>query len=119
MNSFDCSSNQLTSLEHCPEFILNRLWYTKSIFSATNNNISSLVGFGRKFCKQINGKLDLSRNPLISNALGLLLIKDLTSVVFDNEKLQNIFNYYLKGESDVMDCMEELTQARLTAFARF
>ena len=124
-NIFDCSINNLHSLEGCPQ--------TTGTFScSTNPELTSLEGApqlikGTFYCKanlkirslarinfyihEINGdRADFTGCPIKSNVLGLLKIRNLKKVEFDDEKLQEIMNRHLPI-GDSTDCIDDLLDA--------
>jgi len=60
--------------------------------------------------------MNFEDNPIKSSVLGLVKIKGLTNVIFDNKKLEKIMNKYLPL-GDIFDCQEELIEAGLEEFA--
>lgn len=119
MKDYYANRCQLTSLEGAPNFI-------GSEFMANSNFITSLEGIGKKYLREINGYLSMYNNPLKSNVLGLMLIKNIKSFQINYApyrmdeniaaKLQEIMNGHLRG--DIMECREELVQAGLKEFAK-
>ena len=108
---FLCSGNFLTSLEFCPEKIHGN-------FNCSHNQLTSLQGIGKKYLKELTGLLDLRGNPIQSHVLGLLLINGLQEVYLNNKEVQEIINKHLAGERDIFDCQEELIQASFREFAK-
>lgn len=106
---FWCNNNQLTSLEGAPQHIGGNLW-------CSNNRIESLENIHEQIL-EINGIADFESNPIKSHVLGLLLIKSLKKVNFDNRQLANIINKYLPL-GDIMACQNELIDAGLEEFAQ-
>ena len=122
--SFDCNNNQLKSLEGCPQTI-------GGSFHCFSNQLESLEG-----CPQtVGGDFDCSDNkqltslarinfyiheitgianfigcPIKSNVLGLLKIRNLKKVAFDDKQLQEIMNKYLPM-GDSTDCIDDLLDA--------
>ena len=123
---FDCSINQLESLEGCPQKVGGSFW-------CDNNQLESLEG-----CPQIvGGDFDCSHNekltslarinfyvheingapgidfrgcPIKSNVLGILKIRGLKGVRFDDKKLEEIMNKHLPM-GNIAECMDELLDA--------
>lgn len=117
---FLCSDNKLTSLEGAPRHVVRDL-------KCLRNNLVSLEGApsyigGNLLCEDndltslhdvhkhvpyIAGALDLTGNRIRSHILGLLKIKKLQQVFFDDKKLQEIINKHLP-EGDIFKCQQEL-----------
>lgn len=123
--SLDCTHNKLTSLDGFPLFIGEYLNFS-------NNQITSLKDIGT-LIKSVQ-HLQCDDNPITSNVLGLLKIRNLQSVKMYNdgksafkplvkeinEKLkivEAIINKYLP-EGDIMDCQNELIDAGLSEYAK-
>ena len=105
-----CSNNQLTSLEGAPR----RLWG----LNASNNQLKSLEGIHKLF-DEINGKVDITKNPLKSNVVGLLAIKGITSIKMLPQKVEVILNRHLGfGRAGMLLAQEELIEAGFEKFAR-
>ena len=131
--SFSCSLKDLTSLKGCPSYVSgdffcshNRLknlegcpTYVGAMFVCDSNQIESLHNIHRHI-KYIGNEIDLSRNPLKSHVLGLLLIKGLKMVFLDTAKgkLEDILNKHLQGDRDVFACQEELIEAGFEDYAQ-
>ena len=127
---FRCFGNQLTSLEGAPERIGGDFWcqdsrlsslkgapkYIGGNFRCHYNNLTSLENIHEQIL-EINGEANFEQNPIKSHVLGLLLIKGLTSVSFDNKHLEKIINKYLPL-GDIMECQNELIDAGLEEFAQ-
>ena len=110
---FDCDDNQLTSLEGAPASI-------GGIFSCRFNMLTSLHNI-HKIVKKINGTFWADYNPIKSYVLGLLLIPGCKHVSLDNEEVQEILNKYLPntgGNQWVMQCQTELIEAGYRDYAR-
>jgi hypothetical protein len=73
VKSFECMNVGLTSLENCPNFVLED-------FKARRNQITSMQG-----CPDVNGDLDLSDNP-ITNMDGICMTAKSISITY-NENL--------------------------------
>ena len=106
---FLCMGNRITSLEGAPKHIGGWFW-------CNDNYLTSLEGIHEQIL-EINGFAMFHRNPIKSHVLGLLLIKRLKSVEFDNKQLEKIINKYLPL-GDVMECQNELIDAGLEEFAQ-
>lgn len=104
-----CSGNQLGSLKGAPE-------YVGDDFMCHNNQLTSLEGIHEQML-EIKGFAKFLNNPIKSHVLGLLLIKGLKSVEFDDQQLADIINKYLPL-GDVMECQNELIDAGLEEFAQ-
>ena len=113
---YTCRGCELTSLEGAPERC--------NTFNAVSNHISSLEGIGKRYLKECKILL-LSINPLESNFLGLLRVKELTQFKIKGNELArpwvaaNIINDHLQGKRDVDDCFEELTRKGFKEYAKF
>lgn len=107
---FNCSCNDLTSLEGVPSYIVGGLWCSANKFTSLHNI--------HKQIKHISTIADFSANPITSHVLGLLLIDGLTKVWLENKQVQNIIDKHLKGERDVFACQEELIEAGFEEFAK-
>ena len=106
--NFSCNYNELTSLDGGPSSVGRN-------FSCHNNKLTSLSNI-HKYIKEVNGYINFLNNPIKSSVLGLVKIKGLTNVIFDNKKLEKIMNKYLPL-GDILDCQEELIEAGLEEFA--
>jgi len=106
--TFYCYKNMLTSLEGGPSSVGGH-------FFCQNNKLTSLSNI-HKYIKEVHGYMNFEKNPIKSSVLGLVKIKGLTDVMFDDKKLQKIMNKYLPL-GDILDCQEELIGAGLDKFA--
>ena len=106
---FWCNRNQLTSLEGSPKHVGGN-------FLCYANKLTSLEGIHEQIV-EINGEANFKQNPIKSHVLGLLLIKGLKSVKFDNKQLANVINKYLPL-GDIMECQNELIDDGLEEFAQ-
>lgn len=111
---FECSGTKITSLEGAPE-------YTGHDFWCGHTKIRSLHDVHKQI-KYIGGSAYLS-HTIISNVLGLILIKGLKKIGFvgPNDahiKVQLIINKHLKGDRDVHACQEEMLEAGLVEYAK-
>ena len=104
-----CNNNKLTSLEGAPSSVGRN-------FSCHNNELTSLSTI-HKIIKEVRGYMNFEDNPIKSSVLGLVKIKGLTNVIFDNKKLEKIMNKYLPL-GDIFDCQEELIEAGLDEYAQ-
>ena len=126
---FDCCDNELTSLEGAPSSVggnfycnYNELTSLAGVpssvgrnFSCRNNKLTSLSNI-HKTIKEVDGYMNFEKNPIKSSVLGLVKIRGVTDVMFDNKKLEKIMNKYLPL-GDIFDCQEELIEAGLEEFA--
>ena len=103
-----CNNNELTSLDGGPSSVGGN-------FYCSNNKLTSLSSI-HKIIKEVDGLMSFDKNPIKSSVLGLVKIKRLTEVIFDNKKLEKIMNKYLPL-GDIFDCQEELIEAGLEEFA--
>jgi hypothetical protein len=127
--SFICSGNDLTTLE-------GELMKVGSSADFSANKITSLKGIGRKYLKEIDGRLFISKNPIKSNVLGLLFVKKLVGVTCNKSSIDHgdrvrapwvefINDYITKYGINrtiemeiVMRCQSEMIDAGLTEFAK-
>ena len=123
---FGCNSNQLESLEGCPQKVGGSFW-------CDNNQLESLEGCPQIVCgdfdcshnekltslarinfyvHEINGApgIDFRGCPIKSNVLGILKIRGLKGVRFDDKKLEEIMNKHLPM-GNIAECMDELLDA--------
>ena len=109
--SFYCYNNQLTSLEGAPQKV-------NGDFSCYDNPIKSLKGIGKTYMKEINGFINLDHCPIESHMLGLLKVKGLTFIKFNqNRKVEEIINKHLKTR-DLLACQDELIENGLEEYAQ-
>ena len=108
---FYCSHNQLTSLEGAPLKIGGG-------FRCPFNDIISLKGIGKDYLKEIHGTINLNWCPIKSHMLGLLKVKGLINIKFNqNRKVEEILNKHLKSR-DLLACQEELIENGLEQYAQ-
>lgn len=107
--NFIAAGNYLKTFEGSPEVV-------KGILNFSDNYFSSLHDI-HKHVKEVTDWIDFQENPISSNVLGLLRIKKLKRVLFDDHELTAIINKYLP-EGDLIDCQDELMEAGLGAFAK-
>jgi hypothetical protein len=109
--SFDCSYNQLTSLEGAPNTIGGYF------FCGGNQELTSLQGV-YKIIKKINGRLYITDTPIKSGGIGLILIEGLTKI-YSNLPAFKIINRYLgQGKKGLLRCQEELVDAGYEEYAK-
>ena len=142
--SVQCN-NKLTTFENFPETMpydyasgQKGMFYRKLDFGVTQEGLTSLEHFPRRISGPINtyrlpnlslskankhieylgGEWDIDSN-YVGPILSLILIKGLEEVNMGPKhvKLTDIINKHLK-EKDVMECQEELIQAKLKEYAR-
>lgn len=109
VEEFSCSGNKLTSLEGAPVIILRS-------FHCHDNRLTSLHNIHKQItmCKL----MDFANNPIKSHVLGLLKIKGLDIVMFNNVSgLEKIISKYLP-EGDLIECQQELIEAGLEEYAQ-
>jgi len=109
---FYCARNQLTSLEGAPVSVGDN-------FSCSDNQLTSLTGI-HKILKQMNGTFYAYGNPLKSNVIGLLLVKGCKEVELDNQQVQEIMNRHLQSpfsNKRVIECQSEMLDAGLEEWA--
>jgi hypothetical protein len=110
-DDFNCSYNELTSLEYAPKRV-------EGDCRCSNNKITSLHNIHKIF-DSISGEFHLSGNPIKECVLGLLKIKKLNMVYIDNYKVEHIINKYLaRDEIDIVECQSELIEAGLDEYAK-
>ena len=109
---FNCSYNKLKSLVGCPQTVGGG-------FNCSYNQLTSLSKIDL-YIHEIYGEANFMNNPIKSNVLGLLKIRGLKKVEFDDFKLEKIINKYLPNAStkDIDDCKLELIEAGLEEFAK-
>ena len=110
--NFDCSENKLTSLAGAPTSVGGN-------FNCNQNQLTSLHNIHKQI-NSIQGGLYALNNPIKSHVLGVLLIKGLTKVEFNNKQVESILNRHLpsKGMHSVLEAQEELIDAGLEDFAQ-
>ena len=103
--NFDCSHNQLESLEGCPQTI-------SGYFDCYDNKQLTSLARINFYVHEINGSngIDFTGCPIKSNVLGLLKIRNLKKVIFDDKKLQEIMNKH-SPMGDSTDCIDDLLDA--------
>jgi hypothetical protein len=105
---FHADGNNLTSLEGAPTVV-------GGYFSVSNNPLTSLKDV-HKHIKEIRD-IFYCRCPIRSHVLGLMKIKGLKEVRFDNAVIQYILNRFLPGGS-VLDAQSALLDAGLDEWAQ-
>ena len=109
---FSCFGTKITTLEFAPQ-------YVGGSFGCSDTKITSLKGIGKNYLKEINSNMFLNGcNELKSSMLGLMLVKELPRIYFDNKEVQDIFNRHLKGDKDILDCQEELITKGFKEYAK-
>ena len=103
-NNFNCSRNPyLTSLEGAPEKVEHH-------FDCSENlKLTSLARINF-YVHEIDGHADFRGCPIKSNVLGILKIRGLKRVYFDDKKLAAIMNKCLPM-GDSTDCIDDLLDA--------
>ncbi len=128
---FDCSSNQLTSLEDAPSTVgedfncnNNRLTSLEDApstvggyFLCRNNRLTSLVGVHR-ILRRIGGTLSIKGNPIASGGIGLILVEGLAGIVADQPAFEIINGFLGQGNKGVLRCQEALHDAGYGEFAK-
>jgi hypothetical protein len=107
---FICYNNKLQSLQYCPQIV-------EGNFTCSYNKLPSLQNI-HKYCNQIDGNLWVDINPIKSHVLGVMLIENITRVVFDNKQVQKIINTHLKTDRDVYLCQDNLIKAGFAEYAQ-
>lgn len=100
---YQCEKCSLTSLMYAPKKV--------EVFGAQNNDITSLEGIGRKYLKECK-LINLDKNKIQSNILGIVLIKDLTLLTATGETWFYIRKMieFNKAEKDVLEAQEWLIE---------
>jgi hypothetical protein len=110
--SFSGSCTDITSLEFAPQ-------YVGTYFYCVSTKITSLKGIGKDYLKEVGFIILNDCHELKSNMLGLMLVKGLKGIEFDNNKeIEDIFNRHLSGERDILDCQEELITKGFKEYAK-
>ena len=123
---FTCGHNQLKSLEGCPQTVGGNFWcgvnQLKSLegcpqtvdgnFTCIKNKELTSLARINFYVHEINGKdgADFTGCPIKSNILGILKIRGLKKVAFDDKQLEEIMNKYLPM-GDSTDCIDDLLDA--------
>ena len=102
---FDFFNNQLKSLEGCPQIV-------GGDFSCIKNKELTSLARINFYVHEINGAsgADFSGCPIKSNVLGILKIRGLKKVKFDDKQLEEIMNRHLPM-GDSTDCIDDLLDA--------
>jgi len=109
---FSCFGTKITTLEFAPQ-------YVGGSFGCSDTKITSLKGIGKDYLKEVKGIIYLNDcHELKSNMLGLLLVKGLQRIYFDNNEIEEIFNRHLQGERDILDAQEELITEGFKEYAK-
>ena len=85
--------------------------------TCTHNELKSLEGIHKQI-KILNGTANFNGNDITSNVLGVMRIKGLVSVFFDNKEVSAIINDHLKKDRDIFACQEELINAGFEEYAK-
>ena len=102
----------LKSLEYCPKII-------HGYFNCWNNQLESLKGIHKQL-HEMNGVFFAGINPIVSNVIGILLVKGCKKIELDNKEVMNILNKYLpntSGMKSVIECQSELLDAGYEDYA--
>ena len=140
--NFDASKQDLVTLENCPGKVTKKLYLWGNKFTSLegitpyigrqleidhNDKLTSLQGIGKmiKKCPEIILPANIQ-----SHMLGLMMIKDLENIANDDDEISfdqlpekyalaiRIINKHLGVKHDLMECQEELIQAKLKEYAR-
>ena len=112
IGDFNCWSNGLKSLEYCPKIVNGN-------FNCSDNKLKSLKGIHKQL-HQINGTFFARGNPIVSNVIGILLVKGCKKIHINNEEVEAILNKYLPNTSgmlSVLECQSELIEAGYEDYA--
>ncbi len=130
--SFQANIETLKSFENFPELILGNLYaYDTNIESfeglhtevaggvdfTMNEKLTDWVGI-YKHLIIVGDKIKFDVDFVKRGGLGILLIKGVQEVSSGNSEVDAIFNKYLKGDRNVLDCQEELIDAGFAHLAR-
>ncbi len=110
------SHNNLTSLEG----ITPEIGIMRGDLYCDSNKLKDLKNIN-KHIKSVAGKMIFFDNPIKSHVLGILLVKNCTSVELDNIGVEKIINKYLpntRGREAIFDCQEELINAGFEEYAQ-
>jgi hypothetical protein len=107
---FACSNNQLTSLQGAPSSV-------SGDFYCDNNQLTSLQGV-HKIIMTLNGDFDCQGNPITSGGIGLLLIEGLTGITADQPAFDIIEKYLGQGKKGLLLCQDELIEAGYEEYTR-
>lgn len=106
--NFRCYSHRLQDLQGMPPHIERDCDFEQSYLDNLHNI--------HKFCKSIGGSL-MGRH-IRSHALGVLLVANLKSVHFDENRACQIINHQLLGDRDIHLCQQQLIDAGYDELAR-
>lgn len=109
---FYCTQNNIDNLDGFPNYVRGDCWLFENNIKTLHNIHKLRIKFGT------GATLDLSRNPIKSHILGLMLVENLLTVQLDNKKVQQILNKHLKRGRNIHNCQEELIQAGFTEYAK-
>lgn len=110
---FKCSYSNLTSIEYAPKYVGNHCYLDYT-------DITDLKGIGKLWLKEIRGELRLTGTRIMSNVLGLLLIKGLEDIVIHKDfDWFVIVNKHFESDKDILECREELIAKGLKDYAKF
>lgn len=109
VRNFDVEDNELTSLDHAPKKV-------DGDFNCRRNKLTSLHNIHKQI-SSIGGIFSAEYNPIKSDILGLLKIKNLICIHLDDDKIDGIINKYLP-EGDLIACQQELIEAGLEEYAQ-
>ena len=108
--NFSCYGTGITSLVGAPKEV-------GGYFHCTSTQLTSLEAINF-YVHEINGSAIFLRCGIVSNILGLLKIKGLEEVEFDNKKLEAIMNKYLPL-GNISECMDELLDNDFKEYAKW
>ena len=130
--SFQANIETLKSFENFPEFIKGNLYtYDTDIDSfdglhtevdggvdfTMNEKLTDWVGVYKHLIR-VSGRLKFDVDYIKRGGLGILLIKEVEEISSGDSDVDKIFNKYLKGDRNVLDCQEELIDAGFARLAR-
>ena len=108
-NSIYAVGNQLSTFDGIPPVLSGTICLSENHFETLHHI--------HKHILELSGILMIEHNRIKSHVLGLLKIKKLIRVVFDNKNVEDIINKYLP-EGDILECQQELIDAGFEEYAQ-
>lgn len=108
---FNCAGNKLISLEYAPREV-------RGSFLCYNNNKLTTLKDVHKLFDWVSGEFDCENNPIKSHVLGLLLIPGVRCIIGRDEWIDIVNRHLGKGRKGLIDCQNELIEARLEEYAQ-
>jgi hypothetical protein len=106
--NFDCSWNQLQSLEDFPKFV-------RGDINCQYNRIANLLGIEENF-SHVSGTIFLNENPIATGGLGAIQIPGLSGIEADSCAFK-IIGKYLQQPENIFHCQSELFDCGFEPFA--